>query len=363
MNIIKLAYSQGVNDCLSHFGIKQAAEPIYGNPYEDEPVKKLLGKSTSDIDDMFAGINAMPKKRKAKAAPIVGNPYADDPVQKALGMSSSDVDSMINRINNMKKSRGSAAAPTARPIKTSFKGKKEAAVGPALDDGFYSAPYDIAATAARNSGRGSSRTTNYSPGTVRAPRSNSSNAGTWQDRPRQTADREFLNLSSQGSGLGAAAKSRAEYSRRQKAQAQASTNERLRNQEYLNQTNRNQNFSPVENFPTRNYTSYSRLAQDLNRNYGVTTSGADLQKLFGNRVISNKTQFDPAVIAGALMGEGHSVTKGVTGLGGRIRSRPAASPLDVDKLLSGPAVSAKGLDEAIARLPAEGSKRAPLASK
>ena len=367
MNIIKVAYNQGISDCLSHFGIKQAAEPIYENPYEDEPVKRVLGKSISDIDNMFSSINSMPKKKKVKAAPIIGNPYdtIDDRLQRAVGVSSQDLDNMISRVNNMKKSRGSASVVPKRPIKTSFKGKKEAAMGPVADDGFYSSAWGNAAAAAKNSGRAPSGASSYSPGDVRAPRNNLSNAGTWQDHPRQTSERASLSLSPQRGGLGGAAKSRAEYARAEKARAQSATNERLRNQEYLMHNSGIRNPGPVENFPTRNYTSYSRLAQDLNRNYGVTTSGVALQKLFGNRVITDKTQFDPAVIAGSLMGEGHAVSKGVSGLGGRAVRRPAA-PLDVDSLLSGPALTSKEVNRAIAGVPSSPkakSNRAPLASK
>ena len=93
MDIIKLAYDKGIRDCLNDLGIiKQAAEPIYDNPYEDAPdanVKKVLGKSISDFDDMFARINSMPKSRPAMNFSLddynLGggpNPYAKKPAAK-----------------------------------------------------------------------------------------------------------------------------------------------------------------------------------------------------------------------------------------------------------------------------------------
>ena len=112
---------------------------------------------------------------------------------------------------------------------------------------------------------------------------------------------------------------------------------------------------------TRGYSSYSRLAQDLNRNYGVTTSGAQLQQMFGNKMITDKTRFNPAMIADALMGGGPKVPEGASGLGGKIRSKkPAQAPLDVDKLLAGPAVSKGEVSSAIENLPSPkggGSKK------
>lgn len=112
---------------------------------------------------------------------------------------------------------------------------------------------------------------------------------------------------------------------------------------------------------TRGYSSYSRLAQDLNRNYGVTTSGAKLQQMFGNKMITDKTRFNPAMIADALMGGGPKVPDGASGLGGKMRSKkPAQAPLDVDKLLAGPAVSKGEVSRAIENLPSPkggGSKK------